>query len=98
MAIILNDNLKINAGKPIDSRYLTTGNTVYSSTGATNSAIPVPLRYTGLTVNVLGTEYWYKTGVSNINLIQKKYDTVLPTGSFVTGATNIGYFSGHTSI
>jgi hypothetical protein len=98
MAIILNDNLKINAGKPIDSRYLTTGNTAYASTGATNSAIPIPLRYTGLTVNVLGTEYWYKTGVADINLIQKKYDTVLPTGSFVTGATNIGYFSGHTSV
>jgi hypothetical protein len=98
MAIILNDNLQINAGKPIDSRYLTTGNTVYVSTGATNSAIPVPLRYTGLTVNVLGTEYWYKTGVADINLIQKKYDTVLPTGSFVTGATNIGYFSGAMSI
>ena len=98
MAIILNDNLQINAGKPIDSRYLTTGNTVYTSTGATNLAIPVPLRYTGLTVNILGTEYWYKTGVANINLIQKKYDTVLPTGSFVTGATNIGYFSGTTGI
>jgi hypothetical protein len=98
MAIILNDNLKINAGKPIDSRYLTTGNTTYASTGATNSAIPIPLRYTGLTVNILGTEYWYKTGVVDINLIQKKYDTVLPTGSFVTGATNIGYFSGHTSV
>jgi len=98
MAIILNDNLKINAGKPIDSRYLTTGNTTYTSTGATNSAIPVPLRYTGLTVNVLGIEYWYKTGVADINLIQKKYDTVLPTGSFVTGATNIGYFSGYTSV
>jgi hypothetical protein len=98
MAIILNDNLQINAGKPIDSRYLTTGNTAYVSTGATNSAIPVPLRYAGLTVNILGTEYWYKTGVADINLIQKKYDTVLPTGSFVTGATNIGYFSGHTSV
>jgi hypothetical protein len=98
MAIILNDNLQINAGKPIDSRYLTTGNTAYVSTGATNSAIPVPLRYAGLTVNILGTEYWYKTGVADINLIQKKYDTVLPTGSFVTGATNIGYFTGLTGI
>ena len=98
MAIILNDNLKINAGKPIDSRYLTTGNTVYASTGATNSAIPVPLRYTGLTVNILGTEYWYKTGVADINLVQKIYNSTIPIGSFVTGATNIGYFSGQTSI
>jgi len=29
MAITLNDNIKINAGKPLDSRYLTTGNTAY---------------------------------------------------------------------
>ena len=98
MAIILNDNLKINAGKPIDSRYLTTGNTIYTSTGATNSAIPIPLRYTGLTVNILGTEYWYKTGVADINLIQKIYNSIIPIGNFITGATNIGFFSGHTSI
>ena len=97
MAIILNDNLQINAGKPIDSRYLTTGNTVYASTTAVNAAIPTPLRYTGLTVNILGNEYWYKNGVSGTSLTLK-----VPTGgtaaNAITGATNIGYFSGHTSI
>ena len=97
MAIILNDNLKINAGKPIDSRYLTTGNTVYISTTAVNAAIPTPLRYTGLTVNILGNEYWYKNGVSGTSLVLK-----IPTGgtaaNAITGATNIGYFSGQTSI
>ena len=98
MAIILNDNTKINAGKPIDTRYLTTGNTAYLSTGATNAAIPIPLRYTGLTVNILGTEYWYKNGVDNTNLIEKKFDSVIPSGNFVTGATNIGFFSGFTGI
>jgi hypothetical protein len=98
MAIILNDNTKINAGKPSESRYLSTGNTAYVSTGATNIAIPVPLRYAGLTVNILGTEYWYKDGVNNINLIEKKYDTVIPSGDFVTGATNIGFFSGFTGV
>jgi hypothetical protein len=98
MGILLNDNLKINAGKPIDSRYLTSGNTVYVSTGATNLAIPIPLRYTGLTVNILGTEYWYKGGVQNINLIEKKYSTVAPSTAFVTGSTNLGFFSGLTGI
>ena len=87
MAIILNDNLKINAGKPIDSRYLTTGNTVYISTGATNSAIPVSLRYTGLTVNILGIEYWYKTGVADINLVEKTNSKINPA-NYITGATN----------
>ena len=98
MAIILNDNLQINAGKPIDSRYLTTGNTTYASTGATNSAIPVPLRYTGLTVNILGTEYWYKTGVTNSSLVEKKYNSTIPSGNFVTGGTNLGFFSGFTGV
>jgi hypothetical protein len=97
MAIILNDNLKINAGKPIDSRYLTTGNTIYISTTAVNAAIPTPLRYTGLTVNILGNEYWYKNGVSGTSLVLK-----VPTGgtaaNAITGATNIGFFSGQTSI
>lgn len=98
MAITLNDNLQINAGKPVDTRYLTTGNTVYTSTGATNAAIPIPLRYTGLTVNVMGTEFWYKNGVQNINLIEKKYSTIAPNSAFVTGATNLGFFTGFTGV
>jgi len=91
MAIILNDNIKINAGKPNDVRYLTTGNTVYLSTDDTNTTIPVPERYTGLTVNILGEEYWYKNGVTDNDLIPK-----FTLGEFdgITGATNIGYYDG----
>ena len=93
MAIILNDNIKINAGKPNDVRYLTTGNTVYLSTDDTNTTIPVPERYTGLTVNILGEEYWYKTGVTDNDLIPK-----FTLGEFdgITGATNIGYYETQT--
>ena len=98
MAIILNDNIKINAGKPIDTRYLSTGNTVYVSTSAVNATIPISLRYTGLTANVGGIEYWYKNGVTDIDLIEKKYNSNIPTTDFVTGATNLGYFSGKTGI
>jgi hypothetical protein len=98
MAIQLNDNLKINAGKPIDTRYLTTGNTTYLSTTDVNTAIPQPLRYTGLTVNILGTEFWYKTGVTNASLVEKKYSTIASNSVFVTGATNLGFFSGLTGV
>ena len=98
MAIILNDNIKINAGKPIDAKYLSTGNTAYASIGITNATIPISERYTGLTVNVLGTEYWYKNGVTNTDLIEKKYNPILPPSDYVTGATNIGYFSGQTGV
>lgn len=100
MAIILNDNIKINAGKPIDTKYLTTGNTAYISTAAVCAAIPVSERYLGLTVLVdTGTtsvEYWFRDDVNS--LIPKTVDINIPEGSFITGATNLGYFSGCTGI
>ncbi|MFA5207157.1 MAG: hypothetical protein WC428_00505 [Candidatus Paceibacterota bacterium] len=98
MAIILNDNIKINAGKPSESRYLSTGNTAYISVAQANLQLPIPIRYSGLTVNILGIEYWYNGGVADINLIEKKYDSIIPSGDFVTGATNVGFFSGKTGV
>ena len=97
MAIIINDNYNVNAGKPIDSKYLN-GQTPWTSILAANAGIPIAYRYTGLTVNIGGTEFWYASGVTDGSLIQKKYSTILPSGSFVTGATNIGFFSGLTGI
>lgn len=102
MAIILNDNIRINAGKPADAKYLSTGNTAYASIAAVNAAITVPERHKGLTVLIAsGTssmEFWYLNGVTDSDLIQKKYDSVIPDGDFITGATNIGFFSGQTGI
>lgn len=102
MAIILNDNIKINAGKPIDSRYLTTGNTAYISLPAVCAAIPIAERYIGLTVIVKTgstyNEYWYRTGVTDSSLELKTRDIEIPTGDFITGGTNIGYFCGYNSI
>jgi len=98
MAIVLNDNIKINAGKPVESKYLTSGNTAYLTTAGVNAAVSIPERYTGLTVNVGGVEYWYKDGVLDLDLVEKKYGTVIPTGDFITGATNLGYFSGYTGV
>jgi len=102
MAITLNDNIKINAGKPSESKYLSTGNTAYTSISAVNAAIPIAERYIGLTVLIdsgaTTIEYWYKAGVTDGDLIEKMYNTIIPIGSFVTGATTLGYFSGFTGI
>jgi hypothetical protein len=101
MAILINDNYEVNVGKPIDSKYLN-GQLPWSSVLAANTGIPISYRYSGLTVLVrsgtTNVEYWYKNGLSNGSLIEKKYDSVLPLGDYVTGGTNIGYFSGYTGV
>lgn len=100
MAIILNDNIKINAGKPSESKYLNTGNTAYTSPAAVCAAIPVPERHVGLTVLVVSgsvnAEYWFRENVTT--LIPKTVDIDIPEGNFITGATNLGYFSGTTGV
>ena len=98
MAIILNDGFKINAGKPIDSKYLSSGNTTYTSISNVNSTLPISERYQGLTVNINDVEYWYKTGVTDSSLVEKIFNTIIPIGDYITGGTNLGYFSGKTGI
>ena len=56
MAIILNDNIKVNAGKPVDAKYLNTGNTSYVDVAEVNATIVVPERHLGMTVNIGGVE------------------------------------------
>lgn len=107
MAIILNDNIKINAGKPSESKYLNSSNLPYSGStivaalSAVTTAIPISERYLGLTVLVTtgssyNTEYWFKTSVNT--LVEKKFVSEQLVGDFITGATNLGYFSGQTGI
>jgi len=102
MAIILNDNIKINAGKPSESKYLNSSNAAYISTGATVAAIPISERYLGLTVLIdTGTsnvEYWWREGVADIDLVEKKFASEQVVGDFITGATNLGFFSGKTGV
>ena len=101
MAIILGDNIRISGPLPIDSRYF---NNLVPYTGIThvNSVIPEAERHIGLTVVVKTgstySEYWYRTGVTNSSLELKTRDIAIPTGSFITGGTNIGYFCGYSGI
>ncbi len=71
MGIVLNDNIIVEAGKPSESKYLTTGNVAYASTAAVNSAIPISYRYIGLTVLIGIVEYWYINSIADIDLVVK---------------------------
>jgi len=71
MAIILNDNLKYNAPKPADERYLKPDNSPYLSTAEVNTLIHPSRRFIGLTVRVGNDEYWYHLGILDIDLVLK---------------------------
>lgn len=94
----INDNFKLNAGKPLEFKYFNSYNEPYNSVAEANSLIPIPERHVGLTVNINSIEYWYKNGVLDTDLIEKKYDTLVASSDYVTGATNVGYFSGFNGI
>lgn len=66
MAINFNDNLRILAAKPIDSRYYNNQGTPWASTNAVYSGIPVTYRYIGLTVNVSNVEWWFANDTNTL--------------------------------
>jgi len=87
MAITLNDNLQINAGKPIDSKYFNASGVPYASLSEVLSTVGNPLRYQGLTVNVLGSEYWFQHGITNSDLVFKNNGGT--NGTAIVGASYI---------
>ncbi len=87
MAIIINDNLAVNVGKPIDSKYLNV-TTPWTSISAVWAGIPSSYRYIGLTVNINGAEYWFKNSIADGDLILKSL------GGTLSGATNGLHVSG----
>ena len=83
MAILINDNYSLQAAnKAFDARYLDVI-APWASCAAVITGIPT-YRYTGLTVNILGEEYWWKEGVGDGDLVLKS----LGGTSNITGATN----------
>lgn len=87
MAIIINDNLQINAGKPVDDKYLN-GSVPYNSTAEVATEIALPQRYIGLTVNINNKEYWFKNGVADSDLEEKF--TAFSGSSVVIGGVSVG--------
>jgi hypothetical protein len=66
MAIPLNDNLHIGAGKPADDKYLQLDLTPYPTTAAVLSRIPISERYRGQTFLVLTEEYWFQNNLTTL--------------------------------
>lgn len=62
--------VKVLNPKPVDAYYDNEG-TPYVSTVAVNAAIALAVRYRGLTVNISGVEYWYDTGITDLDLVIK---------------------------
>ena len=70
MAILLNDNLSVNAPSPTDSRY-----GPYATTALALSGVILANRYIGLTVGVITggvvSEYWFNDGTADGDLVAK---------------------------
>lgn len=103
MAIQYNENIKIAAPNPLDWRYLSNrtlngSQLPYSGITEVNNKIIPSERYTGLTVNINGTEYWYKDGIGNNDLVEKIVDGTGLLSGYITGATNYGYYEGLSNI
>jgi len=84
-----NANIKLVAPNPLDDRYLSTrvvagAQQPYSATTEVNTVIDELYRYTGLTVNVNGVEYWYKEGITDPDLVIKEAGGA----GTITGGTN----------
>ena len=94
MAITLNTNFGIAAPNPIDDRYLSTRLSAgkqlpYSGTSEVFLTLPESRRYPGLTVLIdtgtTATEWWFREGVADLDLIPKTIDIDIPQGDFITG-------------
>lgn len=76
MAIELGDNIKLGLGLPNDARYFsTTTNKPWACVEDVNSGLTGGVggvRYTGLTVNIAGVEYWYCGGIGDGDLVPKE--------------------------
>jgi len=62
--------VKVLNPKPADAKYDNEG-VPYVNTAAAIAAIPAAIRHRGLTVNINGEEYWWKTGTADGDLIVK---------------------------
>lgn len=103
MSTQYNTSIRIASPNPSDERYLSLNynngrQQPYTGVTHVNETIPYDERYIGLPVNINYVEYWYKNGVNDGDLIEKTYGDTIPTSDLITGATNLGFFSGFTGV
>jgi len=92
-----NDNFIITAPKAVDDKYCKTVGGVsipYASVDEANGLLSIAYRYRGLTILVDNggglTEYWYRDGTANINLIIKTVGAVISQSLQSQGVGNLG--------
>ncbi|MHA1198085.1 MAG: hypothetical protein ACTSQF_01825 [Candidatus Heimdallarchaeaceae archaeon] len=73
MSLEIPYGVKVINPKPLNHYYDNDG-TPYTTVSAANSAIPIGVRYYGLTCNVNTIEYWYKDGLTDPDLVVKPLD------------------------
>jgi hypothetical protein len=81
MAINIVDNLNIFAPKSIDNRYLKNGINPYTSINDVLNTLTISVRHIGLTVLINDQEYWFKDGITNIDLVLKSSESSSITGT-----------------
>lgn len=98
--ITVNDGFRINAPRAADMYWgtISAGKTVpYANTSAAVLAIPSAYRYVGKTVGITvageTVEYWWKNGITNIDLVEKT-----SSGATYTFTNRIANTSGTVSI
>lgn len=66
--------LKVLNQQPEISKYYNVAGTPYTGTAQVLSELASGVRHMGLTVNVAGVEYWFKSGIADVNLVKKTFD------------------------
>ncbi|WP_042009408.1 hypothetical protein, partial [Capnocytophaga canis] len=77
MAILLNDSIKVQGGKPVEDKRLNNG-TPWESVEQVNQNILPTDRYISLEVLIGDRIYWYKGGVADYDLVEKEMPPMMP--------------------
>jgi len=97
MAIILNDNLSIQAPKSADSRY-----GPYTDTATAISSVTAANRYQGLVVGISGSgsvvEYWWKDGTADAQLVLKVESSTSNTAISAAAFANAAFTTANNAL
>lgn len=99
MSIKVNDNFKVLTGKPINAVYYNNIGLPYTDETEALAQIPLAYRFLGLTINIAGDEYWFKSNLTS--LIEKggtstSSNVVIDEDITLSGTTYGNYADGDT--
>ena len=103
MAVIFNSNISVSAPLNLDAKYgVWSGADINTAKANALAGVPSGVRAIGMTVGLYvggnTTEYWFKSGITNSDLVEKTSGTTVSSGNLITvsgtGAIN---FTGGTN-